>query len=171
MKLLHKFIVGGAAALLVFYLAWEWYLSPQARIERFLGRAAEAAEEKDTDTLISAFSREYSDFRGMNYETLADLIDRGFEDVDRLNVSLESVRAEVEADEANATFDLIVVGIRGQERYLLIGRPMQPEKIRVELRKESGDWKILSVEKKDEFSQKRRIEPQMNAHKRAYGLI
>jgi hypothetical protein len=151
MKRSHQLIVVAGAALLVSYLAWEWYLSPQARVERFLGRMAEAVEEKDTDSLLSAFSREYSDFRGMDYETLADRIERGFADVDRLNVTLEGVRAEVDGETAKASFDLMVVAVRGQQRYLLVGRPMAPEKIRVDLRKESGNWKILNVEKTDEF--------------------
>jgi hypothetical protein len=151
MKRSHQLIVAAGAVLLVSYLAWEWYLSPQARIERFLGRVVEAAEEKDANNLLSAFSREYSDFRGMDYETLTDRIERGFADVDRLNVTLEGVRAEVEGESAKASFDLMVVAVRGQERYLLVGRPMAPEKIRVDLRLESGNWKILKVEKTDEF--------------------
>jgi hypothetical protein len=151
MKLSHKLIVVSAAALLVSYLAWEWYLSPQARIEHFLVRIAAAAEEKDTDTLLSAFSQEYSDIRGQNYETLADTIEQGFEKVDRLNITLEAVRSEVAGDEAKASFDLIVVGVRGEERYLLVGRPMAPEKMRVALIKEAGEWKIMEVVQSREY--------------------
>jgi hypothetical protein len=139
--------VGGAAALLVFYLAWEWYLSPQARIERFLNRVAVAAEETNATKLLSFISRDYSDFRGLDYETLETRMEGGFEGLDRLNVTVGNVRAEVEGDEARARFDLTVVAVRGQERYLLVGAPMQPEKLRVHLRKESGDWKILSAAK------------------------
>jgi hypothetical protein len=147
MKRSHQLIVGGAAALLVFFFAWEWYLSPQARIERFLSRTAEAAEEMDADRLLESFSRQYSDFRGMDFDRISELIDRGFERVDRLNVTLQGVRAEETGDEATASFDLMVVAIRGEERYLLVGRPMQPESLQVGLVKESGDWKIAEVER------------------------
>ena len=61
--------------------------------------------------------------------------------------SLLAVRAEVEGEVATATFELMVVGIRGEERYLLVGRPMQPENLKVSLVKESGDWKIAEVER------------------------
>jgi hypothetical protein len=151
MKRSHQLIIASGVALLLSYLAWEWYLSPRARVERFLGRMAEATEEKDVDTLMAAISREYSDFRGMDYETLAGLIERGFADVDRVNVTLEGVRAQVEGASARASFDLMVVAVKGDERYLLVGRPMAPEKIRVDLLLESGGWKILKVEKTDEF--------------------
>ncbi len=66
--------------------------------------------------MLSAFSREYSDFRGQNLESLADSIDQGFSKLDRLNITLEGLRAEVDGNEARATFDLIVVAIRGEER-------------------------------------------------------
>ena len=127
MKRSHRLIVAAGAALLVSYLAWEWYLSPQARIERFLGRVVKAAEEKDSGNLIAAFSREYSDFRGMDYETLTDLIERGFTDVDRLNVTLAGVSAEVEGESGRASFDLMVVAVRGRsELDLADGDDIRP---------------------------------------------
>ena len=147
MKLTHKLIVIGGIGLLVFYLAWEWYLSPQARVERFLNQVAAAAEEANAPKLLSFISRDYSDFRGLDYETLEARMEGGFEGLDRLNVTVGNVRAEVEGHEARASFDLMVVAVRGQERYLLVGAPMQPEKLRVHLRKESGDWKILETAK------------------------
>ena len=147
MKRSHQLIVAGAVALIVFFFAWEWYLSPQARVERFLARTADAAEKMDADRLLESFSRQYSDFRGMDFDRISDLIDRGFARVDRLNVTLQAVGAAVQGDEATVTFDLMVVAVRGEERYLLIGRPMQPENLRVSLVKESGDWKIAKVER------------------------
>ncbi len=147
MKRSHQLIVAGAVALIVFFFAWEWYLSPQARVERFLARTADAAEKMDADRLLESFSRQYSDFRGMDFDRISDLIDRGFARVDRLNVTLQAVGAAVQGDEATVTFDLMVVAVRGEERYLLIGRPMQPENLRVSLFKESGDWKIAKVER------------------------
>jgi hypothetical protein len=147
MKRSHQLMVVGAAALLVFFLAWEWYLSPRARVERFLARTADAAEEKDADALLAAFSRQYSDFRGMDFGRISELINQGFDRVDRLNVTLQAVRAKVEGGTATATFELMVVGIRGEERYLLVGRPMQPESLKVSFVKESGDWKIAEVER------------------------
>ena len=147
MKRSHQLIILAPIVVLVSFLAWEWYLSPQARVEQFLDGVSEAAEEKDFERLVGSFSSAYSDFRGLDYDAIVDLIERGFERVDRLNVTIEGVRVEVESESATASFDLKVVAIRGNERYLLVGQPMQGEKLRVELEKESGDYKITKVEK------------------------
>jgi hypothetical protein len=65
--------------------------------------------------------------------------------VDRLNVTVEDVRSEVKGEQATATFGLTVVAVRGEQRYLVVGQPMQPEKLRVELKNESGEWRILKA--------------------------
>ncbi|MFQ5789366.1 MAG: hypothetical protein ACE5JI_02720 [Acidobacteriota bacterium] len=147
MKHQTRLLAGGAAALLISFLAWEWYLSPTARLERFLSDAAEAAEERDGERLLTFFSRNYRDHRNLDYQTLAKLVDEGFSRVDRLNVTLQRVRPRIHGDQATASLDLMVVGIRGQQRYLLVGAPMQPEKLQVELAREEGKWRILSVKK------------------------
>jgi hypothetical protein len=147
MKRSHQLIIVAAALLIVGFFAWEWYLSPTARVERFLQGVAAAAEDKDTERLLSSFSTSYSDFRGMDYDAVADHIERGFGQVDRLNVTMEGIRVDFETSPTTASFDLTVVAVRGDKRYLLVGQPMQGEKLRVELEKESGDYKIRSVEK------------------------
>jgi hypothetical protein len=147
MKRSHQLIIGAAALLVVSFFAWEWYLSPTARVERFLQRVAESAEDKDAERLLFSFSTSYSDFRGMDYEAVAELIERGFGQVDRLNVTMEGIRVDFETSPTTASFDLTVVAVRGEKRYLLVGQPMQGEKLRVALERESGDYKITKVEK------------------------
>lgn len=147
MKRSHQLILAMAAIVLVGFFAWEWFLSPQARVERFLQGVAEAARDKDAQRLLSSFSPSYSDFRGMDYEAVAELIERGFGQVDRLNVTMEGVRVDFKASPTTASFDLTVVAVRGDKRYLVVGQPMKGEKLRVELEKESGDYKITKVEK------------------------
>ena len=142
--------VGGAAALLLSFLAWEWYLSPAAQVGRSLRRAAAAAEEKDTEGLLSCLSRDYSDFRNLDFDSLSEMLDRGFERIDRLNVTLRALRAEVEEDEATASFDLTVVAIRGDQRFIVVGTLIEPQKLRVDLRREEGEWKILRVGRSEE---------------------
>ncbi len=133
MKRSHQLILASAAIVLVSFFAWEWYLSPQARVERFLHGVAEAAEETDIERLVGSFSSGYSDYRGLDYDAIVELIERGFWRVDRLNVTMEGVRVEVESEPTTASFDLTVVAVRGEKRYLLVGQPMQGEKLRVEL--------------------------------------
>ena len=128
------------------FLAWEWYLSPQAQVERLLQRAAGAAEEKNFEELLSCLSPDYTGFRNMDYESASEQLREGFERVDRLNVTLRAVRAEVEGSEATATFDVTVVAIRGEQRFIVLGTLTEPEKLRAHLRREEGGWKILGVE-------------------------
>jgi hypothetical protein len=142
--------VGGAAALLLSFLAWEWYLSPAAQVERSLQRAADAAEVKDTQRLLSCLSHDYSDFRNLDFDSLSEMLDRGFERVDRLNVTLQAVRAEVDGAEATASFDLTVVAVQGDQRFIVMGTMTQPQKLRVDLRREDGEWKILRVKRSEE---------------------
>ena len=142
--------LGSAAALLVAFFAWEWYLSSAAQVERSLRRAAEAAEERDTAGLLFCLSRDYSDFRNLDFDSLSEMLDRGFERIDRLNVTLEAVRAEVEGAEATASFDLTVVAVRGDQRFIVVGTVTEPQKLRVDLRREEGEWKILRVARSEE---------------------
>ena len=128
------------------YLAWDWYLSPHAQVERVLDRAAAAAEDKDFDGVLACLSPDYSGFRNMDYESLAEQLREGFQRVDRLNVTLRRVLAEVEGDEAIASFDATVVAIRGEERFIILGTVTQPERLRALLRREGDDWKVYRVE-------------------------
>ena len=128
------------------YLAWDWYLSPHAQVERLLQRAAGAAEEKNFEELLSCLSLDYTGFRNMDYESASEQLREGFERVDRLNVTLRGVRPEVEGSEATATFDVTVVAIRGEQRFIILGTVTQPERLRAHLRREEGEWKIHRVE-------------------------
>ncbi len=141
--------LGSAAALLVTFFAWEWYLSPAAQVERSLQRAADAAEVKDTQRLLSCLSRDYSDFRNLDFDSLSEMLERGFERIDRLNITLRAVRAEVEGAEATASFDLKVVAIRGDQRFIVVGTLIEPQKLRVDLHREDGEWKILRVKRSE----------------------
>ncbi len=138
--------MGGAAALLLSYIAWDWYLSPHAQVERLLQRAAGAAEEKNFEELLSCLSPDYTGFRNMDYESASEQLREGFERVDRLNVTLRGVRPEVDGTEATVTLDVTVVAIRGEQRFIILGTLTQPERLRAYLRREDGEWKIYRVE-------------------------
>jgi SnoaL-like domain len=136
----------GAVILLVAFLAWEWYLSPEARVVRVLEGAAAAAEQKDIEQLLGFLSPDYSGYRNLDYAALAERLREGFDRVDRLNVTVEGIHADVKDDEATASFDLTVVAIRGDQRYILVGTVTEPERLRAHLRRENGAWKIYQVE-------------------------
>ena len=139
-------IVGFAAALLLGYVAWDRYLSPEARVRRTLEGAAAAAEAADVEALLSFFSSDYADFMHPHRAAFEAMVRESFGRVDRLNVTLDTIEIETEAAEARATFDAMVVAIRGEERYVVLGTPFAPERLNAHLRRDGGGWKIHRVE-------------------------
>lgn len=140
-------ILGFATALLLGYFAWEWVLSPEARIKATLRAVAEAAENLDADRFLSYVADDYSDFADPDRASLASRLRESFSRVDRLNVTVRSVEAYIDAEPGAATarFDLVVVAIRGEERYLVLGTPFEGEKIEAKLVRDEGTWKIRQV--------------------------
>ncbi|HLE71350.1 MAG TPA: nuclear transport factor 2 family protein [Vicinamibacteria bacterium] len=139
-------IVGLAAALLLGYVAWDRYLSPEARVRRALSAAAAAAEAADVETFLSFFSSEYADFMNPHRAAFEATVRESFGRVDRMNVTLDPIEIEAAGTEARATFDAVVVAIRGEERYVVLGTPFEPERLKAHLRREDGGWKIHRVE-------------------------
>jgi SnoaL-like domain len=140
-------IVGLAAAVLLGYFAWEWFLSPRARVERTLESAAVAAEALDLDLFLSHFSADYHDFLHGDREGLAANLKESFARVDRLNVTLRSIEVSVSGGEATARFDLVVVAVKGEERYVVLGTPFEAEKFEARLVRENGSWRIQRVDR------------------------
>ncbi len=140
-------VVGFAAALLVSFFSWEWFLSPEARVKRALSSAAEAAEAVDVDTVLFFVADDYEDFVHPDRSSLEARVRESFERVDRLNVTLKGIEVEVEADRALAKFDLIVVAIRGEERYVVVGTPFEPDKVNATLERSEGAWRVRTVDR------------------------
>lgn len=140
-------MVGFAIALLLGYFAWEWFLSPAARVKRTLERAAAAAESLDADGVYSCLTDDYSDFLHPDRVSLESRLQEAFSRVDRLNVTLRSIDIDVEGegDVATARFDLVVVAIRGEERYVVLGTPFEGERVEARLIRGPEGWKIGRV--------------------------
>ncbi len=138
-------IVGFAAALLLGYFAWEWFLSPVAQVKRTLDRAASAAEKLDVDGFLSCVASDYRDFLDEDRAGLESRLSDGFSRVDRLNVTVRSVDVTVDGETATARFDLVVVAIRGEERYVVLGTPFEGEKVEADLLRDGEAWKIARV--------------------------
>jgi len=139
-------IIGFAAALLLGSVAWERYLSPEARVARALDGAASAAEAADVDAFLSFFASDYTDFMHVDRAAFEALVREGFGRVDRMNVTLDSIEIEADRTEARAAFGALVVALRGEERYVVLGAPFEPERLKIHLRREPGGWKIHRVE-------------------------
>ena len=127
------------------YVSWTAFLSPRARVSRTLDAVAEAAESVRAEEFLEHFETDYEDYLHGSKEVLAARVRESFPRVDRMNVTLRDLRVEVEGAEAVATFDLTVVAFRGEQRYVALGTPFQPERIRARLRKESVGWRLVGA--------------------------
>ena len=141
-------IVAFTAALVIGFFSWEWYLSPEARVKGILNAAADAAVAADAEGFVSFLTSDYSDYRHVDRGALETSFATAFERVDRLKVTIQSAKVEVDAAGAEAIvrFDLIVVAIKGEERYIVVGTPFQPDKVVATMRREADGWKIARIE-------------------------
>jgi hypothetical protein len=140
-------IVSSAILLLSGYVLWEWYLSPEARVRRTLESAAASAERADVEAFLGRFASDYSDFTHPDRTSFEAMVRESFTRIDRLNVTLKAIDVLVDGDEARARLDAVVVAIKGEERYVVLGTLFEPERLEVGLRRESGSWKIRRVSK------------------------
>lgn len=139
-------IVAFTAVLLIGFFSWEWYLSPEARVKATLNAAAATAAAADAAGFVSFLTSDYSDYRHVDRAALEKSFAKAFERVDRLKVTIQSAKVEVDDTEATVRFDLIVVAIKGEERYIVVGTPFQPDKIVATMRREADGWKIARIE-------------------------
>ena len=140
-------IVAFAVLLLGSFLAWEWYLSPEAQVRRTIERAAEAAETLDLAGFLDTVSPDYSDYMNLDRSTLEERLREGFSRIDRMNITVSGVDVIPDGASASARFDLMAVAIRGEERFVLIGTPLAGEKVQAFLEKSDDGWKIQRVER------------------------
>jgi hypothetical protein len=140
-------VVGAAVAIVVAYFSWTMFLSPEARVERIIDGAAAAAESVDTAAFLSHFDASYSDYLHGDRATFAERIEDAFARVDRLNVTVQAMEVEVDGDTATATFELVVVAFRGDDRMVVVGTPFQPEIVIATLAHDGAAWTIARVER------------------------
>ena len=115
-------------------------------MRRALFAAAAAAEAVDVVTFLSFFSSDYADFMHPHRAAFEATVRESFGRVDRMNVTLDPIEIEAAGTEARATFDAVVVAIRGEDRYVVLGAPLEPERMKAHLRREGGGWRIYRVE-------------------------
>lgn len=142
-------IVLAAAVVVGAYVAWTSFLSPRARVARTLDAVVEAAETVQADAFLDYFETGYRDHLHASRELLAARVREAFPKVDRMNATLRDLRVEVEGDEAVATFDLTVVAFRGEERFVALGTPFQPERVRARLRRLPAGWRLVEASREE----------------------
>jgi hypothetical protein len=140
-------IVVGAAALVMFYFSWTWYLSPEARVENAIEAAGAAAEQADAPTFLSYFAPNYTDYLHEDRAVFSQRVEDAFGRVDRLNVTIQAMDVSVDDDAATARFELVVVAVRGEDRIVAVGTPFQPELIEAHLARDASGWKLARIDR------------------------
>ena len=124
------------------WLCWKWFLSPEAHISNTLFAIVDAAESSDTRQLLSHFSEEYVNQHLVGSQSVGDFIRNRLAMVDRLDISLEDLKVDVVSDVATTQFDIVVFALKEGERYLMVGTPFQPVQVKALFIKVGSEWKL-----------------------------
>jgi len=143
-----KAIVLGAVLIVGAFFLWEGYFSAEARMERFLHSIAGPAEALKLEEVLSSIGDDYTDSFQQDKTLLASRLGEGFSKIDSLNITISSIQASYDGDRASGEFDLVVVARRGEERLMVVGTPLQPQHLSLEIARDDGDWQVRSVERK-----------------------
>ena len=133
---------GVAGFVVISWLCWKWFLSPEADISNTVSAIVYAAESSDTEQLLSHFSQELVNQRLVGGQSVGDFIRHRLSMVDRLDISLEDLKVDVVSNVATTQFDMVVSALKEGERYLIFGTPFQPVQIKALFIKDGSTWKL-----------------------------
>lgn len=134
-----------ALVIVVVFLAWYFWDSPERAIRALLNDGEAAVEAEDLTRTMSHVSRQYLDENGLNYLAVRRVVGLAFNRFTGLDVRLHDVRIDVQGDRAVARGQLLVVVVEQGENASLIGEPGAPEFVTINLAKERLAWKVISV--------------------------
>ena len=109
----------------------------KGKIERLLAQRAEAFQEKNLALYLSCISKDYQD-KEENFEKLKNRVSGYLETFDRIDYSAWDQSIEIESNNATAIQQFrIEVEKKGNKNHYA-GKEV------IHLRKEGGEWKIIS---------------------------
>ena len=117
----------------------------QDRIQAVITNIQKASEEKDVGKVISHLSRHYGDPQGLTYDTVKGLLFGYFMRYQRISAYLTGLEVSVENAAAKATFQVILTGARPGNAADLLPESLGMYSFDVDLKKESGEWKVVSA--------------------------
>ncbi len=140
-------IVAGAALLIGLYLIYSNLTQDDdAEIRELIATMELQAEQRDWQGFIKNFSRNYSDNNGYSYMMILGIIKSTFEQASEIDVVVEDLDVSVYTDEARATMSVYSFARKGERIVHPFGKQGEPERPRLDLKKEGGNWKIIQVE-------------------------
>ena len=143
-----KLIIAGALCIVVGFFVWEGYLSDEARMERFLDSMTTPAESLELARVMASFSDDYTDSFEQDKDLLANRLAEGFSRVESLNITISDIQASFDEDQASGEFALVVVARQGAERLLVVGTPLQPQRLGITLVRSDDSWQVQRIERK-----------------------
>jgi len=109
----------------------------EGKIERLLGQRAEAFQEKNLALYLSCISKDYQD-KEENFEKLENRVGGYFESFDWIDYSAWDRSIQIDGKNATATQQLRIEVEKQGRKNQHSGREV------LRLRKEGGEWKIIS---------------------------
>ena len=105
------------------------------------------AESLQLEEVLSSFADDYSDSFQQDKDLLASRLQEGFSRIDSLNITVSGIQASYEEERAKGEFDLVVVARRGEERLMVVGTPLQPQHLSIEIVRSGDRWQVQRVER------------------------
>ena len=120
--------------------------SEQEKVKKVITGVQKAAEKKDIKKIMSCISRTYRDPQGHTYDDIQGLVFSYFYQYQNVSVYIPSLDVFVEDTLAKALFQAVLTG-RGANESASAVLPGSFDMyfFEVSLKKESGDWKIVSA--------------------------
>jgi hypothetical protein len=116
------------------------------KISQALESTRQAFVSHDEIRLLGFISPGYRDADGRSRSDVAQGVRRVLGEYPSLRADLHVADVRVAGDSAQANLSLVVVGTNGLgETGYLVGAIGEPEKVRVSLLKEGGEWKIVGA--------------------------
>ena len=142
-------IVVVAALLVAGVIAFRYYFSPGAVVNRKLVAAIGAFEEERLLAVMSTVSRKYSDPWGLDYETLGSYLHETMETYDDLRVDYVLSKPEVGEGEVRIDIEFVLWGRYEGRKGTVIGSISDPCTATVLWREETPGWRFASTPELD----------------------
>ena len=118
----------------------------QDKIKKVITEIQAAGEQKDVKKIISNLSKTYSDPQGYNYETIRGLLLGYFFQYPKISAYISNLEISVENTSAKAVFQTVLTsGNKTGSVTDVIPQSLGVWDFDVSLKKESGNWKVLSA--------------------------
>ena len=117
-----------------------------ARIKKIITTVQTAAEQKNTKAILEHLSKSYRDPQGLNYEGVRGLLAGYFFRYPKISVYLNALAISIDGDSAQARFQAVLTSAEKTGSITdAIPDSLGVWNFDVSLRKETGQWKILSA--------------------------